>query len=218
MNEIIFFVYCIFLALASCTALLMGKEALITLVSLQAILANLFVTKSIYLFGFTATAADALAVGSMLCLNLLQEYYGKKSAQQALWISLASGVIYMIITQLHLAYEPSLIDTCQSHFKALLQHTPRLIAASYITYGIVQAVEITLYGYLRRMFDNKLFFLRNSISMTITQLIDTILFTALGLFGIMSNLYEIILVSYSIKLFAMFSMIPTVSLIKKIVK
>lgn len=218
MNEFIFLSYSALLALASCCALMIGKEALISFICIQTLLANLLVTKSIVLFGFTATAADALAVGSMVSLNLLQEYFGREYAQKAVWISLAGGLIYVAITQLHLAYIPSIVDVCHSHFQVLLQHTPRLITASYSTYFIIQQLEIVLYTALRRIFNGKLFLIRNIISMSITQWFDTVLFTFLGLFGVMHNLTDIIFISYIIKIITIFSMVPLIALIKQIIK
>ena len=87
MNELIFIGYIVIVSVASLIAARFGKEALIALISVEALLLNIFVLKQITLFGLTATAADALAVGSSLALNLFQEQYDKKTAQKAIWIS-----------------------------------------------------------------------------------------------------------------------------------
>ena len=51
--------------------------------TVQALIANLFVLKQIHLFGMEVTASDGYAIGSLLGLNVLQEFYGKKEAKQA---------------------------------------------------------------------------------------------------------------------------------------
>ncbi len=87
MNELIFLGYILAVSSAALLALRFGKEGLIGLICVQAVLVNLFVTKQISLFGFTATASDAMAVGITLTLNILQEYFQKATALKAIWIS-----------------------------------------------------------------------------------------------------------------------------------
>ena len=79
--------------------LAIGNQALCSFLCVQAILANLFVIKQITLLGFTATASDMYIVGSVLTLNLLQEYYGKDEARRAIWISFSMLLFYTIVSQ-----------------------------------------------------------------------------------------------------------------------
>src|ERR1700675_2749740 len=61
----------------------LGKEAVVTLAALLAVFANFFVLKQINLLGWTVTCSDAYVIGHLMCLNLLQQLYGKESAQRA---------------------------------------------------------------------------------------------------------------------------------------
>ncbi len=83
LNELIFLSYICVVSGASLIALALGKEALIALICLQAVLVNFFVTKQITLFGLTATASDALAVGTTLALNLLARILPQTSCPQS---------------------------------------------------------------------------------------------------------------------------------------
>ena len=60
----------------------LGKEALIAYVSLLFVIANFFVVKQIQLCGYNATGADAFIIGISFSINLLQEYWGQKTARQ----------------------------------------------------------------------------------------------------------------------------------------
>ncbi|MBA2306824.1 queuosine precursor transporter [Candidatus Dependentiae bacterium] len=217
MNELLFTVYILTVASANLIALALGKEALIGLVCVQAILVNLFVVKQITLLGFTATASDGLAVGITLSLNLLQEYYTKSAAQRALYISFLGCLFYVFTAYLTMAYTPSATDTMSSHLTALLVPTPRLIAASLSTYGIVQYLDVLLYGLLKRTFNHRFFMLRNYCSLMITQLMDTVLFSFLGLYGIhesftsLHTLFSIIITSYAIKLMVIALAVPFIT-------
>ncbi len=216
MNELIFLLHASALSLFLLIALRMGKEALIALISLYGILANLFVTKQITLFGLGATASDAFAVAAILGLNLLQEYFGTAISKKAIWICFMSLVAYTAATQLHLAYMPSSFDITHGHFCALLEVMPRITFASIFTFFIVQQIDRWLYGILQNKFGTRYFVLRNYASLAFSQLIDTILFSFLGLFGVVENIASIILVSYMIKMLATFLTTPWLILSKYI--
>ena len=200
LNEFYFFSY-IFVIIASLLfALKASKETLIALIALFWVLANLFVTKHIILFGLGATTSDALAVGATLGLNLVQEYYGKEAARHTIWTSFFCVSVYTVAALLQCAYLPSSNDTMHKHFCALLTPMPRLIAASLASYLVAQYLEYWLYGLGKKLFKTRYFVGRNVVSTSISQAVDTVLFSFLGLYGIVSDIGHIIIVSYSIKI------------------
>ena len=199
-NEYIFVLYCAVISCSIFGALLFGAAGLTALMSLFGVLINILVTKHITLFGFTATAADPLAVGIPLALNTLQEYYGAQASKNAIWASFYMAFIYVAIVMLHLWYTPSSIDTSHYHFYVLLAPMPRLIAASFTTFLVAQFSDWHLYRALRSIMPETHALTASYLSTSISQGIDTLLFSFLGLYGIMHNLGEIILVSYCVKL------------------
>ncbi len=215
-NELIFLLYVFCIAVCSLMALYFSSETLIAFICLSAVLANLFVSKSITLFGLTATASDALAVGASLSLNLLQEYYGRSKAQQTVYISFFCLIVYTIVSYLHLTYVPSPVDTQQVHFYAILSFMPRITIASLISYFIVQNIDCRLYAKLSQKYMPN-FILKNYLCVGVTQLIDTVLFSFLALYGILENIGQIIIVSYSIKLAVLFIAAPFIHLARTIV-
>lgn len=223
MNELIFLLYILFVSSASLFALRHGKELLISLICLQCVLVNLFVTKEITLFGLTATASDALGVGASLCLNLLQEYYGRSVAQKTIWLSFFCVAFYIVASLMHVSFIPAITDVSQSHFIALLSPMPRIVIASMIVYLITQHLECHLYAFFCKKFNNRRFVIRNYSSVAITQLVDTILFSFLGLyrlnssFNTISVIIDIIIVSYMIKLIVLFIAAPFLAVSKKLV-
>ncbi len=221
-NETIFLAYIFVVSSSELIALRLGKEALISLICVQAVLVNLFVTKEIILFGLTATASDALAVGITLALNLVQEFFGPVQALRAIWISFFSTIFYGIIAVLHLAYLPSSSDVTHVAFELLLVPMPRIIVASLVVYLLVQHIDVRLYAYFFKKFNHRHFVLRNYTSTAITQFLDTLLFSLLGLFGInesfssLSTIAQIIVFSYIIKLIVIALAAPFLSLSKLI--
>lgn len=214
MNELLFFVHVTVIIFFTIAALKVGKEALIALISIFCILANLFVTKQITLFGLHPTASDSFAVGAILGLNLLQEHFGKSIAKKAVWICFFCLIFYTISSQIHLLYTPSIYDFSQTHFQTLLQFMPRLTIVSMLVTLFVQHLDRILYGFLKNIFSGKQFILRNSISLTFILFLDTFLFTFAGLYGIVSNLWQIIIFSYAVKLATTALIIPALAFVR----
>ena len=218
MNELIFIVHTVVIALFSLGALAFGQAALVAFVCSCCMLANLFVIKQITLFGLTATGADAFTVGATIGLNMLQEYFGKEIAKKTIWINFLLLIFYAIVSQIHLIYIPHVADTMHLHFMPLLNLMPRIVIASFSVYLISQMADYYLYGFLKKMFHNRYIIIRNYTSITLCQLLDTILFSFVGLYGIIDNIGEVIIISYMIKLVSIVIATPFVGLSRKIYK
>jgi uncharacterized integral membrane protein (TIGR00697 family) len=215
MNEALFFLHLILILFFAWAALKFGKEALTSWVALQAVLANLFVLKQTTLFGLEVTCSDVYAIGSILGLNLLQEFFGKESAKRATWICFALMVFFALMSQIHLYYKPGPQDHTQFAFVSILAATPRLLFASLATFLIVQQIDVRFYGLLKQLFPKLAMPLRNGMSLIVSQCLDTALFSCLGLWGLVSSLGEIFLFSFLIKLAVIFAMLPFFSFLKR---
>jgi len=216
-NELIFFSHISILFLSLLGALRIGKEALIGLICVLVVLMNMFVLKQINLFGLSVTATDAFAVAVTLGLNMLQEYYGLKLTQKTIWISFYVSIVVLVLSKVHLLYIPSNFDTYQPHFVAILTIMPRIVLASLITYLIVMQADALLYNWFKQRMSDYVV-LRNYISISISQFLDTILFSVLGLWGVVPSLTHIILFSYSIKVITIICAGPTIALAKRYIK
>ncbi len=216
MNELIFFAYVCTMIVSLLIAIRMGSITLSSLVVALWVLANLFVFKQIDLFGFSVTAADALVVGAMLGVNLLQEFYGKEIARKTIWASFFVLCMYVVLSLLHCAYIPNQFDTTHAAFLTLLYPMPRLVLASLIAYLAASNTEYYLYGFLKQMTHGRFFVVRNYATVTVSQLIDTVLFGFIGLYGVVGNLWHVIVFSYCIKLLIVFFAAPFLLLARHI--
>ena len=215
MNELIFLFHLICVSVTTLIMLKIGFEALCAFLCIQAILANLFVIKQISLFGLNATASDVYIVGSVLTLNLIQEYYGKEKARTTIWISFGLLIFYTIVSQIHVSYIPSATDFAQEWYAQLLSFMPRITIASMFVYLIVQHFDTHFYALLKKLFKNNYLVIRNMISITVSQALDTILFSIAGLYGIIDNIGQIMIVSFTIKIVTMLLLTPSLIIIKK---
>ena len=200
MNELIFILHVILITGSSLIALLIGPHALIASVCLQVVLANLFVIKQMSLFGMNVTCSDAFIVGGIFGLNLIQEFFGKQLARKTIGISFFIVMFYLVMSQLHLWYTPNNFDTMHQSFENILGLMPRITIASITVYLFVQLIDTQLYGFLKKLTSGRYAMLRSITSLTCSQLIDTILFSFLGLYGIVGSVWNIIIVSFTIKI------------------
>lgn len=217
MNEILFFFHAIVVVAFGFGALRMGKTTLSTWIALQAVLANLFVIKQICFFGFHVTCSDVFAIGSIFGLNLLREYYGKEAAKKALWACFFAMLFFVVMAQIHLFYLSSPFDTSQPAFAAVLSSCPRLLATSLIVFIVVQQIDLHFFGLLKEKFQILPLSVRNALSVSATQFLDTFLFSILGLWGLVAHLSDIILISFLIKLLVIALMSPLIHFSKRFI-
>ena len=195
---------------------IVSKQALTAFIVVQTILANLLITKQIVLFGFLATSTDALAISTTLSYNMMQELYGLSAAREALKAALICVIFYLISLYIQILYIPALCDTAHVHFSAIFCSQSRIVAASVGTYYVIQYLDIIFYGILKNFFADRFFVLRNYCSVLISHFADTVLFTYAGLYGLVGSVWQIILISYSIKVCATVLQTPCLWLVRKL--
>lgn len=218
MNHLIFIAHSIVIGASTLFFGWLGNAALTSYISLLFVLTNIFVIKQIELCNYAVTGADAYIIGISFGINLLQEIWGKKTAQKAIFTSFACCLIYLIMGYFQTWYIPAPYDTSHEHFIYLMHNSLRIMIASFISYLMVQYFDTITYGYLKTKTNGKYFIARNYVSMLSSQLFDTLIFSFLGLYGIMHNITHIIIVSYGIKVAAIFLSTPFMYYAKKIVR
>jgi queuosine precursor transporter len=211
MNELIFCFHSIIIVLFLYTALYFGKEAVIACISACWLFANFFISKEIVLFGFEITASDVYAIGGMFGLSLLQEYWGKETARKAVFLSFGLLSFATTASYIHLQYTPSPHDTMHIHYSELLIPQARYLGASFASFLIVQNIEISFFRYLQQQFTLP-FVVRACLTAICIQLLDTILFSILGLYGKVHSIVDVIVFSYFIKLITVLITLPFIAL------
>lgn len=199
-NELILLIHIVCIASFLGIAQKMGQNALISFVALCMVLANLFVTKQILVGGMNATAADVLAIGSMLGLNMLQEFFTRESARQAIMITFFTSIFFALVSAIHLWYIPSPLDTMHQYFYPILSPAPALVIGSIAIYFLSQWIDYGIYGLLKKIWQSRFLIARNYVAIGLSQAIDTMLFSLfLRYLGIVTDITSLVIVSFSIK-------------------
>ena len=184
-----------------------GKTGLFAWTVFATITANLEVLLLVDAFGIEQTLGNVLFASTFLVTDILSEKYGKKDAQLAVDLGVATSVGFIVLSRLWLCYTPAVNDWAMPSFQTIFTNTPRVMLASVLVFAIVQRFDVWLYhkwwDYSKRKFgDNKRFlWLRNNGSTMVSQLLNTVLYT----FGAFGGLYELpTLISICISSYAVF--------------
>ena len=203
---------------------LFGKTGLYCFTCIATITANIEVLILVNAFGMEQTLGNTLFASTFLVTDILSEIAGKKEAQKAVNLGIFTSVLFIIISQSWLLYQPSANDWAQEPIRSIFSNTPRLMIVSVLVYAICQRFDVWAYhkwwNFTKTKFgDEKRFlWLRNNGSTLISQLLNTILYT----FGAFWGMYEfpvllnIALASYVIFIATSLADTPFVYLARKI--
>ena len=147
------------------------------------IAANVEVLIVVNAFGMEMTLGNILFASTFLVTDILSELYSKKSAQQAVYLGIATSVIFILISQSWMLYVPNENDFASPAIRTVFSNTPRLMIVGIVVYVIVQLFDVWAYhkwwAFTKQKFGDsrKFLWLRNNGSTMVSQLLNTLLFT-----------------------------------------
>ncbi len=202
-NEMLFIIQTLVILAITLIAFKMGKQYLIGWVAASIVLANIFVTKQMKLFGLDATGGNVLYASIFLATDLLNEHFSQEDAKDAVKIGFLASVLYLIASQFLLAYVPSEYDTVQEGMGSIFVFAPRILAASMFAYLVSQFYDIWAYNFIWQKTGQKFLWLRNNGSTWISQLIDSAIFANIAFIGVFpfGVVLQIIISTYVLKVF-----------------
>lgn len=179
-----------------------GRTGLYIWIPISTILANIQVVKMVELFGFESTLGNVVYATSFLVTDILSENYGREHAKKAVYIGFFSLISFALIMNLSLYFAPSQNDFAQKSMVTIFSLMPRFALASLIAYATAQFHDVWAYGFWKKLFPGqKYIWLRNNASTMVSQLFDTLIFTAIAFGGVypLPVLGEIFLSTYILK-------------------
>lgn len=188
-----------------------GKEGLFVWVAVGTVIANIQVTKSVELFGITATLGNVLFASIYLATDILNDRYGRAVAKKAVWLGFSSAVIMIILMTTSLQFIPTKTDIAQESMKTLFGVVPRIVLGSIIAYIIGQYVDVYLFNLIKKYYaSEKTFIIRAYGSTVFSSIVDTALFSLIAFTGLMPNnvVFEIFITTYIFKLASTILNIP----------
>lgn len=190
MNELLFFIS----ILVSYSAILilykfLGKTSLFVWMGFAMVIANIEASKGIEMFGLAMTLGNVIYVSTDFVTSILNECYNKKEARTAVKYGFISAVMFVILSQITIRFIPMEgSEEISAAMNLLFGFAPRVVFSSLFTYLISSYIDTGVYDFLKRKVftkDNgRQMFLRSEITSSISQFIDSALFTFLAFIGV----------------------------------
>jgi len=220
MNELLWFLFALInFILVLGVYKLFGKTGLFAWIAMGTVLANIQVTKTIELFGLTATLGNIMYGTLFLITDSLNEKYGIKEAKNAVYIGFFSLIAMVIIMQMALLFTPHADDFASGSLNTIFSLMPRIALGSLTAYIISQLLDVHLFQTIKeKLPSDRLLYVRNIGSTMISQLVDTLIFVPIAFLGTHDTgvLLSIFITTYVIKLLVAILDTPFVYLIKRI--
>jgi len=179
----------------------LGRDGLYALVVAAVIIANVQVTKTVVLFGLTATLGNVLYGSVFLATDVLSEVYGTREARRCVWLGFVAMVLTVIWMQFALWYVPGPEDFAHDALSTVFGLMPRVAAGSLLAYLVSQHHDISAFQFWRRKTHGRLLWLRNCASTMVSQAIDSVLFCFVALWGLyeLNTWLQILATTYLLK-------------------
>ena len=196
-----------------------GKLGIFIWIVLATILANIQVTKLIFLFGLEANLGNIMYGTIFLGTDVLNELFGKKEAKNAVFIGFFVMIITVIVMTIAINFNPHPEDFAQDSLQVIFGFMPRILLASLTAFIISQLIDVNVFDRIKtRLPENKYLWIRNNLSTIFSQAVDTVIFVPIAFFGKVSTevLLGLMLSTYLIKVIVALLDTPFIYLIKKV--
>jgi len=165
---------------------LFGKEGLIGYMAVATILAEIGVVKSVNVLGLSATLGNVLFASNFLVTDILTECYGEKEAKKGIRFAVFSVIMFIVIMQVMLLFNPNELDFAQESMKTIFGIIPRISIASIVMLTIANFADVRLYSWLKKKMNGKCMWFRNNLCTILCNGLENFIFTFLCFTGIYS--------------------------------
>lgn len=175
-------------------------------------------------FGMEQTLGNVMFASTFLATDILSELFGKKQADRAVNIGIATTISFLILSRSWLLYQPAASDWAFPSVTAIFQNTPRVMLVSLLVYAITQRFDVWIYHKwwafsTKKWGDSQRFlWLRNNGSTLLSQFFNAILFNLGAFYGFYSwkTLLSICASSYVIYIVTSIADTPFLYLARKL--
>ncbi|MBP7059696.1 MAG: queuosine precursor transporter [Lachnospiraceae bacterium] len=168
---------------------LFGKWGLFAWISLAVVFANIQVAKQVDILGFATSLGNVVFASTYLTTDILNEKYGEKSSRNAVKISAAALVAYIIFAQITQSYIPNKTDVVDSGMKQIFSMAFRITIASGAMFLLSNWCDVIIYQKIKKITGGKYMWFRNNVSTIICNCGENFAFTLLAFLGTFSFSY-----------------------------
>lgn len=173
--------------LVSLSAIIAKKYGVVYIIGLfgaMVVIANILANKIVTFFLWTAPAGVIVYSTTFLLTDMLSEFYGKKTAKQAIWVGFFANLVLVVSVLIAITWPSADFWTNQEAFESILGNTWRIVLASFIAYIVSQNHDVWAFHFWKKKTNGKYLWLRNNFSTIVSQFIDTVVFVFIAFYGL----------------------------------
>jgi uncharacterized integral membrane protein (TIGR00697 family) len=161
-------------------------------------------------FGFNFPFSNIVfSIFTYPIVDCICELWGKKTAQQTVWLALGSQLLIVFLLQLAINAPYAPFWTHQSEFASILATSGKIVSASLLAFLMSQILDIFIYQKIKNRTQGKHLWIRSNISTVIGQIIDSTIFVGIVFFA-SDHKAEILMGSICVKMIISVLMTPVV--------
>lgn len=164
------------------------------------LVSNVTASKIISIGNLIVPAAVVAYAITFLCTDVIGELYGKEEANKTVRLGFILQLFSIGLLYIAIKLPPAPFMTEYNEvFQQVLGQSLRVVIASLIAYTISQFNDVYIFHKLKDIHGSKHKWLRNNLSTITSQLIDTSIFITIAFYGVVPNLWALILGQFTIK-------------------
>ena len=163
-----------------------GVEYLIGTVAALIVMANAVASKIIVIGPLSMTASVVAYAMIFLVSDLIAEVWGEQKARKAVWVGFYGVVLYVVVSQIALYWQPAPFALEVSEgFTKVFGTSIRVAIGSVLAYLVSQHFDVFVYSHLKKYTDGKYLWLRNNLSTICSQFVSTVIFITIAFYGVL---------------------------------
>ena len=175
------------------------------------LVANIIANKQFEIFGLALPCAVLIFPITYILSDVFSEVYGYKWSRRSAWTAFGMNLFAVAAFQITLALPGVAWFEGQAAFEAVLGNTPRILAASLLSYMLGDWVNDIVFHKMKQADkENKRFGMRSILSSFCGEFTDSLIFIPLAFIGTMpiKRVCIMVLVQASTKLLLEFILLP----------
>lgn len=141
------------------------------------------------ILGFATSLGNVVFASTYLTTDILNEKYGENSSRNAVKISAAALVAYIIFAQITQSFIPNKTDVVDSGMKQIFSMAFRITTASGAMFLLSNWCDVVIYQKIKNITGERFMWLRNNVSTIICNCVENFAFTLLAFWGTFSFSY-----------------------------
>ena len=146
--------------------------------------ANLLGTKITTLFGVSVSVGIFAYPLTFLVTDILEEVYGRRVAQRLIPVGIVTLLLMLALVLISTALPAAERYASNEAYRTIFGQSTRMSLASLVAFFLAQMHDVWAFAFLKAKTHGRALWLRNTLSTSVSQLIDTVLFMFIAFYQI----------------------------------